>query len=126
MRILVSRNIFHVHLNILICTSRILLQQKRTLNKHIANSTKQKHSPPLSINTGRNFSNMDLHVLYTSAHSPATTRQHGSAMICVDQCAVCGAHIVMDDERGTVIRGALCGTLPLKFRTTSGICFYAT
>jgi len=33
MRIFVSRNIFHVHLNILICNSRILRQQKRTFEQ---------------------------------------------------------------------------------------------
>ena len=33
MRICVSRNIFHVHLNIIICTSRTLQQQKRTFQQ---------------------------------------------------------------------------------------------
>jgi len=33
MCIFVSRNIFHVHLNIIICTSRILRQQKRTFEQ---------------------------------------------------------------------------------------------
>jgi len=33
MRIFVSPNIFHVHLNIMICTSRILRQQQRTFEQ---------------------------------------------------------------------------------------------
>ena len=56
MRISVLRNTFHVHLNIMICTSRILLHQKRTMSKYIATSKKQRHSPSLSIKTWRNFS----------------------------------------------------------------------
>ena len=56
--VFVSRNIFHVHLNIVICTSRILLQQKRTLSKSIASSTKQT----LTLSFNKNMAELFNHV----------------------------------------------------------------
>ena len=56
MRTFVSRNIFRVLLGIIICTSRILRQQKRSFGQTYSTTYEPKHSPVLLINTWWNYS----------------------------------------------------------------------
>jgi len=47
-----SRNIFHVHINIMICISRILQQQKRTFEQIYSNFSETRHLPTFSPRGG--------------------------------------------------------------------------